>query len=292
MLQPEFEPGLAAGNPGPAARNGDSTVPTAFINGHQMYYEVLGSGDPVLLMGGWGTFCHDNHHQLPRGLADRYQVILFDYRGIRDSGDDLSVPSTMALHADDAIGLLDHLGVSHVHLIGLVGMGACICQEIAIRRPDLARSMLNTGAWCEVDDFLRDQLEMFRWIHRDNGFFAFQQAVTLLSFTPEYYNAHKQRLLGPEGGWKELNGRYEAHSRLVDACVGFHSRDRLHQVRCPSLIIHAALDVVTSPRTTIPIEQAIPGAIGETWDDLAHVVAGKQQKIRFCETLFAWLGRS
>jgi 3-oxoadipate enol-lactonase len=267
-------------------------MPKAFINGHEMYYEVLGQGDPLLLMGGWGTFCHDNHHQLPRGLTDRYQVVLFDYRGIRDSGDDLSNPSTMALHADDAIGLLDHLGLSNVHLVGLVGMGACICQEIAIRRPDLARSMLNTGAWCEVDDFLRDQLEMFRWIHRDAGFFAFQKAVTLLSFTAEYYNANKDKLLGPSGGWKELNGRYEAHSRLVDACVGFHSKDRLAQIRCPSFIIHAALDVVTSPRTTLPIEHGIPGAVGETWDDLAHVVAGKEQKIRFCNALFDWLART
>jgi 3-oxoadipate enol-lactonase len=145
-------------------------MPIARINGHTMYYEVLGHGDPVLCMGGWGTFCHDNHGQLARGLTDRYQVVIFDYRGIRDSDDDLSVPSTMELHAGDAIGLLDHLGLRAVHLVGLVGMGACVCQEIAIRRPDLARSMLNMGAWCEVDDFLRDQLEMFRWIHRDLGF--------------------------------------------------------------------------------------------------------------------------
>ena len=149
--------------------------------------------------------------------------------------------------------------------------------------------MLNTGAWCEVDDFLRDQLEMFRWLHRDAGFFAFQKAVTLLSLTAEYYNQNRDKLLGPQGGWKELHGRYEAHSRLIDACVNFESRSRLHTVQCPTLVIHAALDQVTSPRTTLPIEQAIPGAIGETWDDLAHVVAGKEQKIRFCNRLFTWL---
>ena len=130
---------------------------------------------------------------------------------------------------------------------------------------------------------------MFRWIHREVGFAAFQQAVTLLSFTGDYYNANKSRLLGPQGGWKELNGRFAAHSRLIDACVGFESRSRLHQVRCPTLVIHAALDQVTSPRTTLPIERSIPGAIGETWDDLAHVVAGKEQKIRFAARLFDWL---
>jgi len=264
-------------------------MPHTRINGHDMYYEVLGKGDPVLCMGGWGTFCHDNHHHLARGLTERYQVILFDYRGIRESGDDLSVPSTMELHANDAIGLLDHLGLSNVHLVGLVGMGACVCQEIAIRRPDLARSMLNMGAWCEVDDFLRDQLEMFRWIHRDLGFLPFQRAVTLLSFDAEYYNAHKERLLGPSGGWKELNGRYAAHSRLIDACVAFDSKERLRQIACPSLIIHAGKDVVTSPRNTLPIEQGIRGAKGILWDDVAHVVAGKEQKVRFARTLFDWL---
>jgi hypothetical protein len=41
----------------------------AKINGHNMYYEVLGQGDPILCMGGWGTFCHDNHHHLARGLT-------------------------------------------------------------------------------------------------------------------------------------------------------------------------------------------------------------------------------
>jgi pimeloyl-ACP methyl ester carboxylesterase len=264
-------------------------MPSARINDHEMYYEVLGRGDPVLCMGGWGTFCHDNHAHLARGLTERHQVVVFDYRGIVDSDDDVSVPSTMELHAGDAIGLLDHLGLERVHLVGLVGMGACVCQEIAIRRPDLARSMLNMGAWCEVDDFLRDQLEMFRWLHRDLGFDAFQKAVTLLSFDADYYNANRSRLLGPNGGWKELRGRYVAHSRLIDACVAFESRSRLSQIRCPSLIIHAGKDVVTSPRTTLPIEQGIPGARGLHWDDVAHVVAGKEQKVRFANTLFDWL---
>ncbi len=266
-------------------------MPVARINDHDLYYEVLGRGDPVLCMGGWGTFCHENHGHLARGLVDRHRVVIFDYRGIRDSTDDPSRPSTMALHAADAIGLLDHLGLSNVHLVGLVGMGACICQEIAIERPDLARSMVNMGAWCEVDDFLRDQLEMFRWIHRESGFHAFQKAVTLLSFTRDYYVANKPKLLGPDGGWKELNGRYEAHSRLIDACVGFESRSRLHRIRCPSLIIHAALDYVTSPAYTLPIEQGIQGAVGITYPDVAHVVAGREQKIRFANDLFAFLAR-
>ena len=53
--------------------------------------------------------------------------------------------------------------------------------------------------------------------------------------------------------------------------------------------VHAGLDQVTGPRTTLPIEHGIPGARGLLWDDVAHVVAGKDQKIRFAHTLFEWL---
>ena len=135
----------------------------------------------------------------------------------------------------------------------------------------------------------RDQLEMFRWLHRDAGFFAFQKAVTLMSFDPDFYNANKTRLLGPAGGWNELNGRYPAHSRLIDACIAYESRSRLGQIKCPALIIHAGQDQVTSPRVTRPIEQGIPNAVGVMMEDVAHVVAGRDQKRRFCEILLPFL---
>ena len=73
--------------------------------------------------------------------------------------------------------------------------------------------------------------------------------------------------------------------------MSFESRSRLHQVQCPSLIIHAALDYVTSPTYTKPIEDTIPGAEGFLMPDVAHVVAGKEQKARFCEALFGFLSR-
>ena len=78
-------------------------MPVVHLNDHEMYYEVHGTGDPVLCMGGWGTYCHGGTNNLARGLTDGYQVIIFDYRGIGESTDDPTVPATMALHAADAI---------------------------------------------------------------------------------------------------------------------------------------------------------------------------------------------
>lgn len=266
-------------------------MPSARINNHDLYYEIHGHGPPAICLGGWGTWCHGAERHLARGLTERYRVLIMDYRGIGESTDEPTAVPTMALHAHDVIGLLDHLGWRAVHFIGLVGMGACIAQEVAIRRPDLVRSMVNMGAWARADAFLRDQLALFRDIHRDSGFFAFQRHVCLMSFLPEFYNANRERLLGPQGAWKELNGRYPAHERLVAACLAHDTLDRLGQIRAPSLIVHAGRDLVTGPRTTRPIEDGIPGAEGILLPDVAHVVAGREQKAHFAALLLEFLER-
>ncbi|HJN00526.1 MAG TPA: alpha/beta hydrolase, partial [Gammaproteobacteria bacterium] len=94
---------LTENNPG-------TDMPSININNHEMYYEIHGEGDPAVCMGGWGTFCHGNDGLLARGLTEKYQVLVFDYRGICDSSDDPSVDPSMRMHADDLTGLLDHLG--------------------------------------------------------------------------------------------------------------------------------------------------------------------------------------
>ncbi len=261
------------------------------VDDHDLHLEIHGNGDPFLCMGGWGTFCHGGERNLARGPTDHYAVAIFDYRGIGESEDTAEVAATTRMHGGDAIALLDHPGWRDVHLIALVGIGACTCQEIAIARPDLARSMVNMGSWAFVDDYLRDQPEMFPVVHRDSGFYAFQKLVCVLSFLPDYYNAHHSRLLGPDGGWKEPDGRLETHSRLIDACLLHGVRGRLAQVKCPSYAIHAARDMATSPRYT-------QGNRGSDTGSRGSYVAGRRAcrcrqgtKIQFCDLLFGFLDR-
>jgi len=266
-------------------------MPELKINGHTMHYEFHGdeSAPVVLCTTGWGTFCHGAQHHLPRGLIDNYRVLTYDHRGLASSGDNLDQESTMALRAIDVIELLDHLELSNVHLVGIAGMGACICQEVAIRRPDLAASLVNSGAWCFVDDYMRAQLNLWRDVHREMGFEAFQQLVTLSAFNPDFYTANKDRLLGPDGGWREIRDRYVSHDRITDACLSHHSIDRLDQIQAPALVIHMGRDQITAPRLTLPIVEHIPDAASVMMDDAAHVPAGREQKSFFDATVLNFL---
>lgn len=266
-------------------------MPIARINDHDMYYEIHGSGLPALCMGGWGTYCHGQHHHLARGLTDNYSVLLFDHRGIAQSGDNPAQQPGMKLYAEDVAGLLDHLGWTRVHVVGLVGMGACIAQELAIHRPDLVRSMVNMGTWTKPDALFTHQMETLISVHREMGWEAFQKLVCLWSFDEEFYLANHQRILGPQGPWRELRGKVEAHQRLIDACLGHDVTGRLDRITAPTLVIHCPLDQVTGPRLTRRIEAGIPGAKGVTLEGAAHVVAGKEMRGRFSALLLDFLAQ-
>jgi 3-oxoadipate enol-lactonase len=266
-------------------------MPIAEVNSHSMYYELHGpqSGPPLVAMGGWGTWCHGEIGGLPRGLIDNYRVLVFDHRGIGESNDDVSIVPSMQLYATDLAALLDRLGWKNVHIVGLVGMGACIGQELAIARPDLVRSLVNSGAWAAVDDYFVDQMNRLLMLHRDVSFWTFQEETVQLSFDRAFYNANRHRLLGPEGGWKELRGNLIAHERFTTAVNTHDALHRLGQIKAPTLVIHAGHDEITPPALSMPIERGVPGAKGVLVEDAGHVFAGREMKKVLAELVLGFV---
>lgn len=260
-------------------------MPQVRINHHDMYYEIHGDGPPLICSGGWGTFCHGAERHIPEGLIAQNQVILFDHRGIADSDDDLSIPASTVLYAEDVIGLITHLGLPAVHLVGIVGIGACIFQEVAIRRPDLVRSLVNSGAWAKVDIYFQKQLEMWLEIHRQMGFAAFQQKVVLEGFDADFVNARSDRLMSPEGPWSELNGHLLAQERFTEAALSHDTVDRLSKIQAPTMIIHTGRDQMTGPRFSNVLEAGIPNAVGVRFDDAPHVITNREDRARFARSI-------
>jgi pimeloyl-ACP methyl ester carboxylesterase len=150
--------------------------------------------------------------------------------------------------------------------------------------------MVNMGCWTWADPMLSDHLQAFGDIHEHAGFHAFQSMVASLSFKPDYYNANREKLLGSGGVWGALEGRIQTHLRFVQACRGHDIRPHLGEIEAPTLVIHAGEDIITGPRTTKPLEEGLRNSVGVTMDDVAHVVAGKEEKIAFGKILFDFLG--
>jgi 3-oxoadipate enol-lactonase len=277
-------------------------MPTVTLDGLETYYEVHGlddgrAVDPVLVMGGWGTFTGADLAEVPRGITaggaqGGRTVLVFDWRGLGGSEDSPARPATTREHGRVAAAVIDDSGLAAdgpLHVVGIVGMGACVAQWLAIDRPELVRSIAISGGWAAPDRMFTDQMHALRDAYLTDGFFAFQRLSALWCFEPEFYLRHADRVLGPDGAWKHLQGRPETMSRLVEATVGHDALTELHRIAVPTFVVHAGADLLTGPRLTRPIEAAIPGATGVLWPDLPHVVAGREAKTRFSELLDQFL---
>src|SRR5581483_8222416 len=101
-------------------------MPRIKANDIELYHEIHGTGEPLLLVMGFGASSAAWRPELVESLARSFQVITFDNRGTgqSDKPDELY---SLAMMADDAAGLLDALGISSAHVFG-VSMGGMIAQ--------------------------------------------------------------------------------------------------------------------------------------------------------------------
>ena len=102
------------------------TVP----DGTHLYYEEVGAGEPLLLISGQGQD-HTFWSGVRDDFADHYRVIVYDHRGTGQSDKPDAPPYSTRGFAQDAVALLDHLGVARVHTYGH-SMGGRICQWLGI----------------------------------------------------------------------------------------------------------------------------------------------------------------
>jgi 3-oxoadipate enol-lactonase len=110
-------------------------MPAARIGDLEVHYETAGAGPPVLFIGGTGGDLRQKPNVLDGPLVRHFSVATYDQRGLgRTSKPDR--PATMAEYGADAAGVIEHLGWSRAHVVG-VSFGGMVAQELAIQRPDL-----------------------------------------------------------------------------------------------------------------------------------------------------------
>lgn len=111
----------------------------AKVNGVELEYEVIGSGEPVLLI---SPVLADGFLPLlsESALADRYQLVRYHKRGWVGSTHTGS-PVSVADHAADAAALLDHLGVPRAHVAGHSSGGAHAAQ-LALDHPEMVQTLI------------------------------------------------------------------------------------------------------------------------------------------------------
>lgn len=115
----------------------------ADVNGINLYYEIHGSGRPlVLLHGGLGS--GEMFAPILPQLAASHQVITVDLQGHGRTAD-IDRPIDVRLMADDIAALIDHLGLDKPDVVGY-SLGGGVALHLAFRHPETIRRLVAASA--------------------------------------------------------------------------------------------------------------------------------------------------
>jgi 3-oxoadipate enol-lactonase len=243
-------------------------------NGQDLYYEVHGAGEPVVLIMGIG---YDSSlwmlHQVP-ALARNFEVIVFDNRDVGRSGAARSAYD-IADMADDVAALLDALGIERAHVIGL-SMGAMIAEELALRHRERVDCLVLSGPDLAPARQAFHPIAVWSWIKANDSSgasFAAQQFVSLFSTAFLRTPAAVQQTID----FLSANPHPvapAAYARQADAYLKYDPSNRLAGITAPTLVVVGEQDVLTPPWIAREVADAIPGARLEIvkGDGASHVL--------------------
>jgi len=246
-------------------------MPIAHVNEVDLYFEEEGSGEPLLLIMGLAADSLAWVFQRP-AFAQRYRAIVFDNRGVGRSSKPPG-PYTTAQMARDTKGLLDVLGISRAHVLG-VSMGGMIAQELALQFPEAVRSLVLACTYAAPDAGVlatRDALvtQLGGRVAPDGTIevdlsrldpLQFFQTLMPLVFNPDFLARELPRLMELFASSLQYGFSPQGILGQVAAVLTHNTEDRLAQIRVPTLVLTGDADRLVPPAYSERLAALIPGA--------------------------------
>jgi pimeloyl-ACP methyl ester carboxylesterase len=227
-----------------------------------IYYEVHGEGEPLVLIMGYGANSGQWFRQVP-GLSQRYQIITFDNRGTGRS-DKPDISYTMEMMAGDVAGLLDAIGIEDAHIYG-ISMGGMIAQHFALNYPEKVIGLILGCTMCggehsvtpdaEAIAVLFDMERMQRLTPEEMEkemvpFLFSQQFVDNNADIIEQFVARSIEYVTPFHGF----------TRQTEAIMGHNTYEHLPDIKTPALVLSGDADRIIPVENSRLIASRIPGA--------------------------------
>lgn len=246
-------------------------MPTITANDTELYYERRGTGEPLLLiMGMSGNTVHWGEPFLTE-LEQCFEVIAYDHRGIGQSAPHWD-PFTIRQLADDAVALLDALGLDRVHVCG-ISMGGMVAQELTLQAPERVRTLTLGCTYCggpEATFGTPEDLQLLGEAQtagdRERALRAGYELNVSAGYAedPAHWDEFVERALRHPASVKFI-------ALQVQAIAGHDTSDRLGSITTPTLVVHGTVDRMLPAANGGLIARLIPGARLELFDDVGHL---------------------
>jgi 3-oxoadipate enol-lactonase len=235
-------------------------MPTASVNGIEVNYVLEGEGeDTIVLVNGLADDLETWVFQMEDFLGAGYRVLRFDNRGVGQT----SVPPgpyTSRMLADDAKALVDQLGITGFHLMG-VSMGGMIAQEYAINYGADLKTAAFVCTYAAPGPFCSRMFSMWHDMAPVNGVPFIMRDVTLWAFTVPFFDEREQELKEFEAGMAELPMSVDAYLAQLHVIQTHDTTDRLDRISgFPTLVLAGETDILIPVSLSKRLHEGIPGA--------------------------------
>jgi pimeloyl-ACP methyl ester carboxylesterase len=262
-------------------------MPIANIENLDIYYEIIGQGDPLVMIRGVGSNLDHWYEQIP-DLSKKYQLLVFDNRGIARSSDPEGSFSTRDMAAD-TMALMEAVGIKKAHVLGY-SMGGMIAQELALAYPGKINGLILVATDCGISMRIKARPEyssLFTEMIRLGTNEAKTAAAGCLfakqtfESRPDIIQRYAEVSLRFPAAQKTLERQWEAITRH-EAC------GRLQNINAPTLVITGSEDVLIPAENSRVLAKRIPNARVRSIDGGGHLfVVEKAQQ--FNEAVLGFL---
>lgn len=252
----------------------------ASINGIELHYQVDGPSDgaPILMSNSLASNLTMWDLQVEPLEMEGFKVVRYDSRGHGQSGAPEG-PYSIEMLADDAAGLLDHLGIDVAHFCGL-SKGGMVGQMLGVRHADRIKTLTlaDTAAFMPARETWEQRIATVT----AGGMEAVVDGTVDRWFT----HPGQQRIPDEVEKVREmiLSTPVAGFIGCSQAIMAMDMRPTNPSIAKPTLVICGEQDAGTTPEQAKEIADAIPGAVLEIIPHAAHL-ANIEQPVAFTNAL-------
>jgi 3-oxoadipate enol-lactonase len=241
------------------------------INGIKIHYREYGRGEPLLLIMGLSANVDWWGDDFLAPLAERFHVVAFDNRGAGRS-DKPEGPYPIPLMAEDAVGVMDHMGWESAHVIG-ASMGGMIAQELALNHPERVRRLVLLCTNCGGPETVPASPEVLAMLYAPRQGLTEEDIARMslyLLYSPQYIEQNPEKMdevvkahliapIEPQCFFWQITGvsMWSCHSRLAE-------------LRHPTLIMAGSEDVLIPAENSRILAKAIPDSELVEYEGAGH----------------------
>ncbi len=217
-------------------------MPLVDIGDAEIFLEDKGNGEPVMLVPGLGGGAGIWHKQIP-ALSGDFRTIAHDHRGCGRSTYSM-IDYSVDQMADDAVRVMDTLGIERAHWIGH-STGGAMGQIVAQDHPDRIISLVLSATWPGQDAYFNRAFAARKSVLTAMGATEYARH-SVLTLHPPWYITENENLMGQQESYLASSDQpVEIMESRIDAICRFDRRDRMKDIAAPTLVIVAEDDMVT-----------------------------------------------